>query len=283
MRFSERMGKKKVKCDLQIESMDADLRNGLWNILWDRVISKMQEGRDIRVDSSWQGFVTILWHDLFKCPIDEILWDLAYDVQQQVKRCFFKAEWYEVYDLLEFVVQRCSEIDTNSFKNACNSVLEKELSGYRFIGDEIAPITNKIEVNEVEQALEMSGERGLDGVRKHLESALEKLSDRKNPDYRNSIKESISAVESLCIIISKDPKATLGQALKKVKDAIGLHPALEKGFGAIYGYTSDAGGIRHAMTDESTCDFDDAKYMLVSCSAFVNYLIGKAAKAGLFE
>ena len=71
--------------------------------------------------------------------------------------------------------------------------------------------------------------------------------------------------------------------MKKIKDKIGLHPALEKGFGAIYGYTSDQGGIRHAMIDESTCDFEDAKYMLVSCSAFVNYLIMKANKAGLIE
>jgi len=34
MRFSERIGKKKPKCDLQIDLMDADLRNGLWNIVW---------------------------------------------------------------------------------------------------------------------------------------------------------------------------------------------------------------------------------------------------------
>ena len=52
-------------------------------------------------------------------------------------------------------------------------------------------------------------------------------------------------------------------------------------FVAIYGYTSDADGIRHAMIDDSKCDFEDAKYMLVSCSAFVNYLIMKATKAGV--
>jgi hypothetical protein len=123
----------------------------------------------------------------------------------------------------------------------------------------------------------------LKGVHKHLESALEKLSDRKNPDYRNSIKESISAVESLCIIISKNPKASLGQALKAIEDKVGLHQALKQGFEKIYGYTSNEGGIRHAMIDESTCDFDDAKYMLVSCSAFINYLIMKASKAGLID
>ena len=49
----------------------------------------------------------------------------------------------------------------------------------------------------------------------------------------------------------------------------------------LYGYTSDADGIRHALLDESDLDFEDAKFMLVSCSAFTNYLKGKAIKAGI--
>ena len=44
---------------------------------------------------------------------------------------------------------------------------------------------------------------------------------------------------------------------------------------------NDSSGIRHALMDESTCDFDDAKFMLVSSSAFINYLISKAQKAGI--
>jgi hypothetical protein len=282
MQFSERIGAKKPKCDLQVESMDKDLRNGLWNILWAFALSKIgtylrdQE----RVRSDWEGFVLKLWRDFLKNKVDEIPYHPS-KIQESVKFWFLKAQWYEIYDLLEFVAGMEDSIDTNEFKSACNSLLEKELSGYRFGGNEIAPITNKIEVGEIEQAIEVAGEKRLEGVRKHLESALTKLSDRKNPDYRNSIKESISAVESLCKIISKDPKATLGQALKKIEDTVGLHPALKNGFSSIYGYTSDEGGIRHAMIDESTCDFDDAKYMLVSCSAFINYLIMKATKAGL--
>lgn len=31
--------------------------------------------------------------------------------------------------------------------------------------------------------------------------------------------------------------------------------------------------------EESNLAFEDAKFMLVSCSAFVNYLVAKAAKA----
>jgi len=283
MRFSERIGKKKVKCEPQVDSMDTDLRNGLWNVLYDLMLSKIKAYRDSSVNSSWKGILSMLWHEFFKLPIDEIPWWSASMVQDWVKKWFFAAEWHEVYDLIEFVAQLEGSIDTNQFKSGCNHILEREFSSYRFVGDEIAPITNKVETGEIDGALEITGRLRLKGVRTHLESALDKLSDREHPDYRNSIKESISAVESLCIIISKDPKASLGKALKLIEDAVGLHPALKSGFSSIYGYTSDEGGIRHAMIDDNPCDFDDAKYMLVSCSAFVNYLIMKANKAGLIE
>ena len=110
---------------------------------------------------------------------------------------------------------------------------------------------------------------------------MAKLSDRLTPDYRNSIKESISALESIAKVISKNPKDSLGAALDKIKGKLKIHPALERGFKQIYGYTSDTDGIRHALTEETTCDFADAKFMLVSCSAFINYLVIKANKAGI--
>ena len=77
----------------------------------------------------------------------------------------------------------------------------------------------------------------------------------------------------MCQIITGDSKATLGKALKQLN----VHKALESGFSAIYGYTNDADGIRHAISGESSVDEDDARFFLVSCSAFVNYLISRAS------
>ena len=73
------------------------------------------------------------------------------------------------------------------------------------------------------------------------------VSDRVAPDYRNSVKESISAVEAACRHVTGLSSATLADALKKVSD---IHPAYSKAFGQLYGYTSDASGIRHSLTDE---------------------------------
>jgi len=153
------------------------------------------------------------------------------------------------------------------------------MSGWRFVGDEIAPITSDEEIAEIEKALEPIG--SLTPVTTHLRTALEFLSDKKSPDYRNSIKESISAVEAICRLTTGSSKATLGQALKVIKDKITLHPALEQAFSKLYGYTSDADGIRHSLLDEPNIHFEDAKFMLVSCSAFINYLKLKSSKAGI--
>jgi hypothetical protein len=61
------------------------------------------------------------------------------------------------------------------------------------------------------------------------------LSDRRTPDYRNSVKESIYAVESLVATLVGIEKGTLGQWIKKLEEEIGLHPALWTAFSSLYG------------------------------------------------
>jgi len=163
--------------------------------------------------------------------------------------------------------------------DCCNSILERELSAYRFVAGKITRITSKQEIAEIEEALEMP----LKPVNEHIKSALDLLANRKSPDYRNSIKESVSAVEAICRLITKNPKATLGMGLDIIEreNKVKMHPALKQAFDKIYGYTSSEGGIRHALSEEPKLDFEDAKFMLVSCSVFVNYLIVKSTKAGI--
>ena len=157
-----------------------------------------------------------------------------------------------------------------------NNFLEEENADCRIVGDEIVPITDAHEVEAVESALDCS----LRSVKQHLTRSVELLSDRKNPDYRNSIKESISAVEAICQIISGKRKATLPDCLKALKERKPLHSAFEQALVKLYSYTSDEGGIRHALSEDSS-SFADAKFMLVSSSGFINYALTKAAELGI--
>jgi len=284
MKFSQRIGITSSIKQLQIESVDDDLKNGLWNGLKIYVLDKLSKHSQYSGATQFDIFCSTMWHHFYKLPIDTIP-EYESKSEQFIRNSFFKGQWYEVYDLIEFVANINSNsipIDSFKFKEFCNGIFEREFSGYRFIDDKISPITNENEIEEIENAINQSGHfTSLKGANIHLKSALEKLSDKKAPDYRNSIKESISAIESVAKAISGNAKDSLGAALDKIKGKIKLHSALEKGFKQLYGYTSDSDGIRHALMEDHNCDFEDAKYMLVSSSAFINYLIIKADKAGL--
>lgn len=220
----------------------------------------------------------LLWHNYYKKPVDTLstYWS---DVYRSMREYFFKCTWNEVYDFIEFIADNYyNKSENKEFMSLCNSILERELSAYRFVDGKITQITSE-EISEIEEALELS--KPFKPVSHHLKRAIDLLADRKSPDYRNSIKESVSAVEAICNLIAKNTKATLGQALKELEKKMELHPALKKAFDSLYGYTSDAEGIRHALLDESNLDFEDAKFMLVSCSAFVNYLKTKSSETGI--
>lgn len=89
-------------------------------------------------------------------------------------------------------------------------------------------------------------------------------------------------MESICKQLTNDKSGGLEKAIEKLSQNVTIHQALKQGFLKLYGYTSNEDGIRHAILESSDIGFPEAKYMLVSCSAFVNFLIEKAKEAKLF-
>jgi hypothetical protein len=85
-----------------------------------------------------------------------------------------------------------------------NEAHERERSGYRFVGTILTPITEPEQIQAVESALAAANAGPLAGVREHLSAAARMLSDRQAPDYRNSIKESVSALESAVKVLIAD-------------------------------------------------------------------------------
>lgn len=270
MLFSQRKGLTAVRSVIQIDGVDTDLRNALWNALW-VLYNGLVTTPELR-----HKLMESIWLEYFKGRLN--MFDVG-RVFGELQERILHGEWYDVYDVLEVVHQRLpDELVKSQFVTACNAAFKKELSAYRFVGGQITPITSETEISEIETAL--TATHPLKPVYEHLFTALDYLSDRNSPDYRNSIKESISAVESLSNLITGE-KSTLGEALRELETKVTIHPALKKGFSNIYGYTSDASGIRHGLLEEPNLDFEDAKFMLVACSAFVNYLIAKSDKAGI--
>ncbi len=277
MRFSQRVGAKPASKLAQREGMDDDLRASLWSVIsachWDEVTdaygSKIELHDTVR-DSSAGNLMVGLWFHHFKRPTDTIptYWEACL---RELRGHFFAAQWFEVYDFVEFMETEGTDEKRKQFADLCNLCLERENSAYRFVNGQLTEITSEAEIRAVEDAI--TSAKPFAGVTNHLESALALMSDRKAPDYRNSIKESISAVESLAKHIANDSNATLGAVLKELERSKALHPVLKNAFSSLYGYTSDAQGIRHALLSEPSLTKADARFMLVCCSSFVNFVV----------
>lgn len=194
-----------------------------------------------------------------------------YDLEQifnMLHNIISKQDFNFVFDMIEGIINFYKELSLSSIKkdfiDRVNIIFKNENVNYKIINDIITDIVNEEETKSVNETLNSSYEI----VKKHYIKAVEKL--YKDKDYSNSIKESITSVEAMCQIINGS-KETLGKALNNLK--IEIHPALKSAYSSIYGYTSDENGTRHANgIGEKNATFSEAKYMLISCSAFVNYL-----------
>lgn len=283
--FSERHGYSEVRSVIQRESLDDETRIALWNVVGTLpgVFEKLTWDPIRRDDTSGPGTVVAVWTKDFKKPRDErpSNWEFWNNVKQRI----LDDVWYEALDLIETVSLRLEQNVTailrslpDNYREACNEVFETHLVGYRFIGLEITPVDSTVEAESITHGIEASA--SIPGARHHLERATEMLADRQNPDYPNSIKESISAVEA--VVKKVTGEGALGDGLRQLEGlGLGIHPALKGAWLKMYGWTSDDDGIRHGGIEAAVADQSLAKYMLVACSAFVSYLIEEGRKAGL--
>jgi len=283
MRFSQKIGKTSFRDSIQIESIDVKLENRLWNTIQINFFDIIGLDNYGVKDASTLGQIFLfIWQEFYENRVDEIPRDYQGDISSQkniefIKKWFFESEWFEKYDFLEFL----SNLDINhlhtGFTKSCNVSLKKEMAAYRLVDGDIVQITSEEEIIEIEKAIFNSSK--WEPVNTHLKTAISYFSNRENPDYRNSVKEAISAVESLCKIIVGIDNITFAPALKLIEEKHKIHGALKSAFTSLYGYTSDAGGIRHSLlTDDIEVSMEDANFMLVTCSSFINYLKVKIEK-----
>lgn len=272
-KFSERYGFQNPRDTFQIDSIDNGLKNRIWNQIQKFYFDKIRT-YDSRISSPNDfNFFVQIYDEFFKSHKKLESYISLYTLNEEIKRLYFNFEWFKVYDFIEYISEIYYEESHNqSFKKNINKVLESEMSGYRFIDNYIAPIINNVEINAIEDALNSE----YTNVQQHLSRALEHLSDRENPDYINSIKESISAVESLSKTLFGNSGSTLTSCLNQLT-TLDIDQHLKDGFIKLYNWTSSKDGIRHGHSgEEIKSSFAEAKFMLVACSAFVNYLIDKS-------
>ena len=292
MSFSRRMWFEKeplLQREGITEKLAIRIRNAIYEILdlYGKKIEKDEYWTNSYSQTDYTSMILIrMFADTYWITIDSLP-EYFNKTMEYIKDWFFKQERHKQYDFIEFIYTYLqSEVNIqqiwyfpknewcNKYLHSINRILKSENSAYILLKSwDIVPITEESEIECIQESLEVPYEN----VKKHIKDAI-KLFKEEPKNYRNSIKESISAVEVMCRELTGMPKATLWDALKHLKESwVEIHPALEKGYSCIYWYTNDEWWIRHGFKMNSIeVTFDDAKYMLVSCSAFINYLIWKS-------
>jgi hypothetical protein len=289
--FSIRVGARQVPV-LGLREIPNSLRIGLWNTFAPWLLEHTMFG-----DEPKRRFQGIYSFHATNWPVDE-----AYSldhVRKRLKKWFMdEAPWYSAYDFVQGVpdlvwhgldnpnIARFKQDNPQGYQYAMglirayestlNAMLARHGAPYQYRDGLLLPVTNEHELAEISLAIE---QLPFADARTHVETAAQLLSARPEPDYRNSIKESISAVESLLwdSIGHKGEKMIVLLNEFEKKYAVEVHEAFKQMVVKLYGWTSDDSGVRHGISGEVTVGHTEARFALVMCSALVNFLAQKTA------
>lgn len=292
--FSDRNAIKPENNEIQLTEFDKRTRIQLQNMI-SELYSYVYNGDLYYGNKHIQDYLKYIQGTVYAEPVDTRKKIDDSKIIKMINNTISNDDYDDVLTLIEAIIQHwdlylqdslgygyynrfTKQYDGPSIYDLANIYLKREYIGYRFVDGIIVPISDEFEIAAINEAVSNK----FAPVNAHITKANRLLADREKPDYENSIKESISAVEAMCELITgiKGKEATLGKLLKVLEDkGVVIHGSLKSAFNTLYGYASDANGIRHAGDIGGPLStFEEAKFMLVTCSAFINYLTAICAE-----
>ena len=280
--FSQAQGYEEIPGALKLEELPEDARIRIWNQFFVH-LGQSQTFDDL----GWNGSIGGDWAHIFRAAHAKFdvlaLDDWSTDFERFCKNLRKRIEslpFNKVFDLIQFVLRhpRCP----HKFVTEMRSTFADSRLAYTLeVGPPptIVPAATPEEGAAIVKSLQLLRQAYLDGSAAHLRKASECINEG---DWAGSVRESIHAVESVARRLDPEAAQTLGPALKSLERRGMLHPALEKAFDALYGYTSDEQGIRHALLDQTDAKvgLDEAVFMLGACASFASYLSRKHVAGG---
>ena len=265
-KFSQRIGARQpVRSGL--EEASPELRTALWNVLHKPAFPDEVEHRERALANA-----RALWNHL-GWRIDQVPL-LPHQMRAAIATEWFSCRWPEFFDLIEFTARLLATPlppTRQQWFEMLNRVLESKGCAYRFSAEQLVPLINPAEATEVASAADSA----IPAVAAHIREARKLLPPNAGANPRDSVRQSICAVEAALRHLSRNPSATLTDGLVAFEARHGgLHPALRRGLITLCEYAADGEGARHDPLEEAErVSGDHARLMLVACSAFANYLL----------
>lgn len=211
--FSDRNKLIDINKVIQTKNFDEMTRNSIFNLIANIFKTIERSQRE-------QNFIEYIYTKVFNKRVSEIPMNYNYTkyslsrMLEDIEGVIKYNSYHEILTLIEAIVFAYENFiaKVNNLQDGINAMFEYNCVGYRFINNKISPITDKNEINAIKEAANYKSK--FENASKHIQNALEYLSDRENKDYKASVHESISAIEATVNIIL-GTKETLNKALKE--------------------------------------------------------------------
>jgi len=194
-------------------------------------------------------------------------WSEVPNIRDEVIGIMMSCPWFKGYDIIEAVR---SEAD-GSFTGKINDFFEANGIGWKLADDGIEMRTDEASGASLKQAVGTLKGRGNRTAASELQEAWRDVSRRPEPDVTGAVQHSVAALECFARDICGDPKATLGDLLKRHPDRLKLPPPLDTVAEKLWGYASEQG--RH-LREGRTPDRDEAAFVVAVVAALSSYLAG---------
>ena len=242
--FSERIGKPTCAVTIQLDEFDDRTRTFISNLLFDFLQITFQNAEQFR-KQPYGNISTPLSSDFCK--------DLGQDV---FSFCNHLKEGY---------VYKWDDFYTTNIENVLNN------ASYNEVLDLLEYICNWLSAKTY-------------SCSEQFQKSFNSLFQQEYVGYRFVSGQIVPITDKIEMqeIVGSDNGATLGKAVKHLEEhGLKIHSSLREGISKLYGYACDQGGVRHGEGEvESTVTFEEAKLMMVTCSAIVNYLVSEYGKHG---
>jgi hypothetical protein len=201
---------------------------------------------------------------------DRSNWSEYPNIDIEVNQLIEECQWYFVYDIIEAFFQAIEEKHRNQFQDDVNVYFKQNGIGWKLENGLIEYRGDNRFESGLKEARQNLGEVGLQTAQMEISEAINDLSRMPDPDITGAIQHSLACLECVSRKVAGEPKATLGELIKKHPNIIPrpLDQAIEK----MWGFASERG--RHLREGQLPA-FDEAELLVGIVATIATYLSKK--------